>query len=567
MKKILIRALVFLSFGLGSVYAQTDKNAVSQLPEVEPFRISRGSSFTASAPRPNQYNSTQASVAQDVSEAMKIIRENYVDGKQVDFSELTKSSISSMLRTLDPHSNYFDAEEYQELLTDQRSEYFGIGATIVNYQSEGELATYVISTFPDSPAARSGLRFGDKILSVDGEKMSGKSSSVVRDRVRGKKGTIVRITVERADTRRAETVEIRRNRVPQPSIPDAYLLRQNIGYIDMSEGFNYTTSEELTVALNDLRARGMNALILDLRDNPGGILEQAVRVAEKFLPRGETIVSQRGRYPIDNRAWKSTNNYPEKIPLVVLVNENSASASEIVAGALQDYDRALIIGEKTFGKGLVQSIINLPFGSGLTLTTAKYYTPSGRSIQRDYAGANLYDYFNHKTGLSENEKRKSAARTIAGRTVYGGDGIEPDETVKSIELNQTQIHLLDPIFLFARDLAGGRLRGFENYRSNLPVKYGQRINPNSFEVSNEMFAVFKNFVLSNKTANLSVQQIEGEKEFISARIRFHLATANYGIIAANQVLIERDPQISKAVAALPRALQLAKSAENLRTGK
>lgn len=567
MKKILIWALVFSTFCFGAAYSQTDKNDISQLPEVEPFKISRGSSFAASAPRSNQYNSTQATISQDISEALKIIRENYVDGKRVDFSELTKSSINTMLRTLDPHSNYFDAEEYQELLTDQRSEYSGIGATIVNYQSEGEIATFVVSTFPDSPAARSGLRFGDKILTVDVEKMFGKSSSAVRDRVRGRKGTVVRITVERADTRKIETVEIRRNRVPQPSIPDAYLLRQNIGYVDMSEGFNYTTSEELSVALNDLRARGMNALILDLRDNPGGILEQAVRVAEKFLPRGETIVSQRGRYPIDNRAWKSTNNYPEKFPLVVLVNEGSASASEIVAGALQDYDRALIIGEKTFGKGLVQSIINLPYGSGLTLTTAKYYTPSGRSIQRDYAGANLYDYFNHKTSSPENEKRKSAARTTAGRTVFGGDGIEPDETVKSIEFNQTQIKLLDPIFLFARDLSGGRLRGFENYRTNLPVKYGQRISPNSFEISNEMLTAFKDFALKNKSVNLSAQQIENEKEFISTRVRFHLATANFGIIAANQVLIESDPQISKAVAALPRALQLAKAAENLRTGK
>jgi carboxyl-terminal processing protease len=567
MKRNLIWALMFLTFGLGSVYSQTDKNAVSQLPEVEPFKIGRGSSFSASSPRSSEYKSTRENISQDFSEAMKIIRENYVAGKQVDFNELTKSSITAMLRTLDPHSNYFDAQEYQELLTDQRSEYFGIGATIVNYGQGGEIETYVVSTFPDSPALRAGLRFGDKILTVDGEKMSGNSSSVVRDKVRGRKGTIVRLTVERADTRKIEAVEIRRNRVPQPSIPDAYLLRQNIGYIDLSAGFNYTTSEELTVALGDLRAQGMNGLILDLRDNPGGILEQAVRVAEKFIPKGEIIVSQRGRFSIDNRTWKSTNTNPEKIPLVILVNENSASASEIVAGALQDYDRALVIGEKTFGKGLVQSIINLPSGSGLTLTTAKYYTPTGRSIQRDYEHTNLYDYYNHKNGLSEKEKSKSATRTIAGRVVYGGDGIEPDETVKSTEFTQTQSSLLDPIFFFARDLSSGRLRGFENFRLNLPVKYGQRIRPNSFEVSDEMFSVFKSFVLNNKNLNFSAGQIENEKAYISSRIRYHLATANFGVVAANQVLIEDDPQISKAVEALPRALQLAKSAEKSRSNK
>jgi carboxyl-terminal processing protease len=311
----------------------------------------------------------------------------------------------------------------------------------------------------------------------------------------------------------------------------------------------------------------MNGLILDLRDNPGGILEQAVRVAEKFIPKGEVIVSQRGRFSIDNRTWKSANTNPEKIPLVILVNENSASASEIVAGALQDYDRALVIGEKTFGKGLVQSIINLPSGSGLTLTTAKYYTPTGRSIQRDYEHTNLYDYYNHKNNLSEKEKSKSAARTIAGRVVYGGDGIEPDETVKSTEFTQTQLSLLDPIFFFARDLSGGRLRGFENFRMNLPVKYGQRIRPNSFEVSDEMFSAFKSFVLNNKNLNFSAGQIENEKAYISSRIRYHLATANFGAVAANQVLIEDDPQISKAVEALPRALQLAKSAEKSRSNK
>ncbi len=567
MKRNLIRALVFLMFGAGTIYSQTENNAVSQIPEVEPFKISRGSSFTASAPRSNQIKSNRENIAQDFSEALKITRENYVEGKQIDFNELTKSSITSMLRALDPHSNYFDAAEYQELLTDQRSEYFGIGATIANYRSEGEIETYVISTFPDSPAFRAGLRFGDKILTVDGEKVSGKSSSVVRDKVRGKKGTIVRLTVERADTHKPENVIIRRNRVPQPSIPDAYLLRQNIGYIDMSAGFNYTTSEELTVALNDLRAQGMTSLILDLRDNPGGILEQAVRVAEKFIPAGKVIVSQRGRFSIDNRTWKSANTNPEKIPLVVLVNGNSASASEIVAGALQDYDRALIIGEKTFGKGLVQSIINLPNNSGLTLTTAKYYTPTGRSIQRSYENADLYDYYNHKNNPSEKEKSKSAARTTAGRTVYAGDGIEPDEIIKTAELTKTRLNLLDSIFFFARDLSGGRVRDFENFRTTLPVKYSQRIRPNSFEVGNEIFSAFKSFVLNNKDLSLSAKQIEDEKSFISSRIRYHLATANFGSVAANQVLIENDSQILKAVEELPRALQFAKSAENQRGGK
>lgn len=562
MRRILVRAAVFFVFGLSCVYAQTQDKTLSQLPEIEPFKIERGVSFNASTPRStdSQSNSGTGNLSRDFSEALKIIRENHVDGKNIDHNEITKSSINAMLRTLDPHSNYFDSEEYQDLLTDQRSEYYGIGATIANYQHGEEFDTFVISTFPDSPASRAGLQFGDKIVAVNNELMTGKSSTLVRDKVRGRKGTAVRLTVERAETRKIEIVELRRNRVPQPSIPDAYLLRQNIGYIDLSVGFNYTTSEELTVALNDLRAQGMNALILDLRDNPGGILEQAVRVAEKFIQKGEVIVTQRGRYPIDNRTWKSTNINPEKIPLVVLVNENSASASEIVAGALQDYDRALIIGEKTFGKGLVQSIINLPYSAGLTLTTAKYFTPAGRSIQRDYENTNLYDYYNHKNSSKEIEKDKFAARTISGRAVYGGDGISPDETVKPAQLSRTQANLLDSLFFFARELTGGRLRNFETYRTTVPVRYGQRVPDRNFQVTDELFAEFKKFALNNKSFKISAEQIESEKGFIKSRIRFHLATATYGNVAANQVLIESDPQIIKALEALPRALNLAQSA-------
>lgn len=336
------------------------------------------------------------------------------------------------------------------------------------------------------------MRFGDKIIAVDGAAVSGAPSAVVRDKVRGKKGTLVRLTVERADTLKTEIVEIRRNRVPQPSIPDAYLLRQGVGYVDLTEGFNYTTVEELNHALDDLRGRGMTSLILDLRGNPGGILEQAVRVAEKFLPPGNTIVTQRGRFPIDNRTWKSTNKAAESFPLVVLVNDGSASASEIVAGALQDYDRALIVGENTFGKGLVQSVINLPNGSGLTLTTAKYYTPSGRSIQRDYSSGSLYDYYNHKTVLTEKEKSVRAGVTVTGRQIFGGDGITPDEIVKNHALNQTQIALADPIFFFARETASGRVRNYENYKISGQIQFGHRVRPSDYPIGDEFFAAFKN---------------------------------------------------------------------------
>jgi carboxyl-terminal processing protease len=563
MRRIFSFVLIVFVYGTLFVFPQTNKQNPAQFEDIgEPFKITRGSSFYASRKDSNSTNdaaaSNPAAISQDLSEALELIRRNYVSGK-VDYSELTKSAISSMLRTLDPHSNYFDAAEYEDLLTDEQSEYYGIGATIANYQKDGKYETFIISTFPDSPAFKANLHFGDKILAVNGEAVSGKNSSIVRDKVRGKRGTIARLTIERADSKRKEIIEIRRNRVPQPSIPDAYLLRGNIGYIDMSEGFNYTTFEELEAAISDLRGRGMNSLILDLRNNPGGILEQAVKVAEKFLPAGNTIVTQRGRYKIDNKAWKSANRQAETMPLVVLVNEGSASASEIVAGALQDYDRALIIGENTFGKGLVQSIIDLPYGSGLTLTTAKYYTPSGRSIQRDYSSGSLYDYYFHKVKIDE--KAKIPAKTITGRTVFGGDGIMPDELVKAPQLNETEIAMLDPIFFFSSELSGGRVAGFESNKITNQFQYGQRIGSNLFPVSDELFNSFKKFVANEKSWNLSIEQIEAEKDFIKSRLRYNLANAAYGSVAANQILIEEDLQIAKAVQALPRAKQLALSAQ------
>ncbi len=562
-----VSLLLILSFAFVVALPQAKQKSASPFDEVEPFRIKEGSSFSASTTNPNRNKAStpqipNENISRDFSEALEIIRKNYVDGKNADYNQLTKSAIDSMLHALDPHSNYYDASEYQELLTDQQSEYFGIGATIANYEKNGETSTYVIATFPDSPAFRAGLRFGDKILAVNGENMINKNSSVVRDKVRGKKGTLARILVERGDTRRQETVEIRRNRVPQPTIPDAYMLRESIGYIDMSEGFNYTTAEELNVALAELHKRGLTSLILDLRENTGGILDQAVKVAEKFLPAGSVIVTQRGRFALDNRVWRSANKLPETVPMVVLVNDSSASASEIVAGAMQDYDRALIIGENTFGKGLVQSIIDLPYGSGLTLTTAKYYTPSGRSIQRDYSKAGFYDYFNHKIAIEE--KSKTEAKTLTGRKVFGGDGITPDEIVKNQEFTETELEFLDPIFYFSQELANGRIAGFENYRISGQTRYGQRIRAGDYPVGDDILKAFKNFIAQEGEWKSMSASVEGEKSFIKTRLRYNLVTAAFGTVAANQVLIEEDKQVAKAVANLPRAEQLAQLATKAR---
>src|SRR5258708_4015046 len=247
-----------------------------------------------------------------------------------------------MLRTLDPHSNYFDKEEFEELQTDQRSEYFGIGASIQNYIIGDDADTFITATFEGAPAARAGLRFGDRIIAVDDVKMTGKPSIEVRDKIRGPRGSTVKVTVERAADKRVETVQITRDVVPQPSIPDAYMIKPSVGYVDMTRGFNYTTTEELQAAIEELHAKGMTSLVLDLRNNPGGFLDQAIHVAETFLPAGSLILTQKGRDGMNDRSYHSENSDPDRTPLVILVNEFTASASEIVAGAMQDHDRAFI---------------------------------------------------------------------------------------------------------------------------------------------------------------------------------------------------------------------------------
>lgn len=566
MRKSLSLIILMGMLCASNVFSQVNGKTTTQLPQVEPFKIAPGGSFAASASRPLPEASKPPghapldAISSDFAEALAIIRNNHVSGDTVDYNDLAKSSISAMLRTLDPHSNYFDSDEWRELMDDQRSEYYGVGATIVNYEKDHEVDTYIVSTFPDSPAYRANLRFADRIVAVDGEKMSGKSSDIVRDKIRGKNGTMVRLTIERADTRRQETLEIRRGRVPQPSIPDAYILRPGIGYIELSEGFNYTTFDELEAAMRALREQGMKSLILDLRGNPGGIVEQAVKVAERFLPTGSPIVSQRGRSRIDNRSWKSANRSVETLPLAVLVDENSASASEIVAGALQDSDRALLIGEKTFGKGLVQSVISLPYGSGLTLTAARYYTPSGRSIQRDYSRMNIYDYFSHKSLPADQTANAVAMRTVTGRKVFGGDGITPDEVVKSPELSRREAALLDPIFFFSREVVTGKVPGFESYKVSGRLQYGERINGGNFPVTDELLGAFNTYLEKNKSWNIPGWDPKAESAFIKSRLRYALVMAAFGSISADQVLIEEDPQVAKAVEALPRAQQLALSA-------
>lgn len=515
--------------------------------------------------------SAVAIVERDFDEALSVIQEQYIDGKGLDYNNLFKSSIIGMLRSLDPHSNYYDREEFEELKTDQRSEYFGIGASILNYTLDDDVDTFITATFENSPASRAGLRFGDRILEVDGVKMTGKPSIEVRDKIRGPRGSLVKIKIERASDKKIETVEITRDAVPQPSLPDAYMLRPGVGYIDMTRGFNYSTTEELQDALERLHAKGMSSLVLDLRNNPGGFLDQAIHVAEVFLPAGQRILTQKGRNGLRDNTYESRNPSPDLTPLVILINGYTASASEIVAGAMQDHDRALIVGNTSFGKGLVQSIIPLEYGAGLTLTSAKYFTPSGRLIQRDYSNGGFYDYYTHGgvNRLGQNSETKpqgQQTKTDTGRAVYGGGGIQPDEDVNARTVNLAQRRLLNPIFAFSRELVNGRIRGLETFQVQREINFSHELTPSDYQITDAVFKSFKDFVTNDPEFRSLTALVDHNRTFIQLQLRTNIVTAAYGRVAADRVYITGDdPQVARAVDVLPRARDLAMSAMQRRT--
>lgn len=559
MKKIFCAISIAL-LGFAAIVLPQKRLGPADASGSDPFKMETGSSFSASTSRPEKPFSDSVSsdtarrITKDVSEALVLIQKNYGGGR-IKVDALAKSGIDGALDSLDPHSSYFDAAEFRELLDDQQSEYSGIGATIANYTNAGQTDTYVVAVFPGSPAARTGLGFGDKIQAVNGEKVSGMASEIVRDKVRGRDGSTVRLVIERASSGKTESFELRRSLVPQPSIPSAYILRPGIGYVDMSNGFSYSTATELSAALRDLHRQGMTGLIIDLRGNGGGILEQAVKVSETFLPYGSVIVSQRGRHQLDNRIWRSANRSPESVPVVVLVNNDSASASEVVAGALQDNDRALIVGERTFGKGLVQSVFDLPFAGGLTLTTAKYYTPSGRSIQRDYSNGDLYGYFNHPDLAAQAADPAKEARTSTNRKVFGGDGITPDETVEAPPPTRNQLSLIDPIFFFSRALVTGQAA---EERRSIKIGTGRA------DITDQLVSRFADFGSRSYPGAASREKIAAEKSFIKLRLRYYLILSASGSAAADKVFLEDDPQIAAALNALPRARQLALAASKLK---
>src|SRR5215467_5518706 len=368
----------------------------------------------------NSADDYQTAVKQ-FTRVLDVVQSNYAEPIDVD-KEVYQGAIPGMLRVLDPHSNFFDARQFALLREDQRGRYYGVGMIVAPRENH----TVVMAPYVGAPAYNAGLRPGDVIVKVDEKSTDGLSTSEVADMLKGQKGTIVKIVVTREGYNEPLTFTVTRGEIPRHSVDIAFSIKPGIGYIRLSS-FNETTDHEIADALKDLNASALDGLILDMRGNPGGLLNEAVAVGDMFLEKNQLIVSHHGRASQEHRYYAVRGNQGVTVPLVILVNNNSASATEIVSGAVQDHDRGLIVGETTFGKGLVQTVTPLSEHAGLALTTARYYTPSGRLIQRDYANVSLYDYYYHPE-LSSGAKGEMRL-TDGGREVYGGGGITPDVQV------------------------------------------------------------------------------------------------------------------------------------------
>ncbi len=528
-------------------------------------------------------NSNQGSTAEkyesdkiesDYREAISTVEEKYAG--DIDYEKATQAAIQGMLFTLDPHSVYFSPTEFRKLKEDQASSFYGIGVQILRHDD----GVYISSVVEGTPAARAGLRFGDRIVEVDGKDARDWSSDEVSKNVRGERGKEVRLKVERAGEEAAVNVKIVRDSVPLPSIRNAFMLGSSTGYIGLIGGFQHTSDDELRESIATLKKDGMRQLVLDLRNNPGGLLDQAIDVASEFLPRDKVIVSVKGRSEYrEPVVYKSNGSDPEELPLVVLINRNTASASEIVAGAIQDHGRGLIVGETSFGKGLVQHVFQIaPYNVGLTLTTARYYTPYGRSLQRDYSSGSLYDYYvrhdqndnQQPTQPGQPSPNESAPprgtnapafRTAAGRIFYGGGGITPDIEARPLTATPVRGRIIEAAFYFTRILAAGKVPGLESYHVD-KVDYGHSPKATDYPINDRVLEAFRNYLRKDQSRHLQVAQIDADLDFVTLRLHQEIITAAFGADAGQRVLLESDPQTLRAIGVLPDAKRLAESVRN-----
>lgn len=487
--------------------------------------------------------------------ALAAVQSTYFE--ETEPERLVYSAINGMLQTLDPHSSFLDPRSYAQMRERQQGSYYGLGISIVVI--DGDIT--VSSLFEGSPAHRKGIRRGDVIARILGESAKGWTSEQAVAKLRGPKGTTVDISIRRPGYDQLLDLTIERDEINIPTILGAFMTSANTGYIRLRD-FSETTDRDLGRALLDLRGKGMKRLVLDLRDNPGGPLDQAIKVSNRFLPKGARIVYTRGRVPNSDQDYRATEESEfTDLGLVVLTNRNSASAAEIVAGAIQDHDRGLIVGETTFGKALVQSVYRLSHGAGLALTTARYFTPSGRMIQRPWDGTfdEYLTYSLRDQSADRQHARADLRHTDAGRQVYGGGGIEPDKFMPG------------PIEGFNPSKFGRAVyarQAFPRYAERFAAEgdtrlvgevKNRKVVARGFEVEQALLDDFKVFL---KSDGLTVDDdaFTKDREFIRAMIKYEVDLALFSVEEARKNLIASDPQARFALGVFPDAEKLTEMA-------
>jgi carboxyl-terminal processing protease len=471
------------------------------------------------------------------TEVYNIVEQNYAEPVNPD-KAIYNGAIPGMLHVLDPHSNFFDPKSYSLLREEQRGKYYGVGMTVGPRNNK----VIVIAPFVGTPAYRAGIHPGDVIIAVDGKPTDNMSTAEVADMLKGPKGTAVRITVLREGSDKPLEFSIVRDEIPRYSVDLHFLIRPGIGYMHVS-GFQETTDHEVREALDEMG--DVKGLILDLRQNPGGLLSEGVGVADQFLQKGQVIVSHHGRSSPEKVYRATHGNSGKDYPIVVLVNRGTASAAEIVAGAIQDHDRGLIAGETTFGKGLVQTVYPLSENTGLALTTAKYYTPSGRLIQRDYNGVSLYDYYYDRENETNNGNHE-VKLTDSGRTVYGGGGITPDVKIATPKGNTFQDTLLQHYAFF-------------NFAKHYTINHHPSKN---FVVDEQVMQDFRRFMDDQKVPYTEADLL-ANNDWVRSNIKAEIFIDAFGQEEGLQVRAEADPEVVKALELLPQAKTLADNARRI----
>ena len=505
-------------------------------------------------------------------DVLALIQQNYVD--TVNIGELTSTAIGEMLTKLDPHSVYLTPQ-----VTEQEEERFagtyqGVGLEILVVND----TLMVVNPMGGGPASRLGILSNDRIVAIDDSSSIGLTTSQAAKKLRGPKGTRVRVTILRTGVAETMRYDIIRDNISITSVDVALMIRNDVGYVRVNR-FAATTATELHKALGDLGAQGMKKLVLDLRDNPGGLLNEAVEMSDEFLDGGpeknpkKVVYTKSHDGKMDETYFSKSGDPWEALPVVVLVNHASASASEIVAGALQDWDRAIIVGETSFGKGLVQRQWDLSDGSALRLTVARYYTPSGRLIQRPYDGLDEEEYIRRAftdgdsldagsvaadsahAGKAVSDSARQVFRTSAGRTVYGGGGIKPDYVVKPGELTKTTAEMArrNMFYLFTLSYLDGEGRPLRSQYPDVPSF------ASGFTVPDRMIESFRAFVKGKEIA-VDEKDFATDRAYVATRLKAQVAASLFNDPGWYRVMLPDDAQVGKALEILPEAEKMATAA-------